>query len=456
MPSVSVLPPSAVKQRFVSFDGSTKVDSFEALPRDNAFFDKDNFEAGRAYISRGAGLSYTPASFARDAVSIDHAFLNSIIDFNEAEQCIEIDAGASLGQLYDFAIEKNLFLATQPGHPRISVGGCIAPDIHGKNQFLDGTFINQVRSLKLFHPAHGVIELSSVREPELFRLTCGAYGLTGNIISCKLNLKKVPSSNAMVTLKPLPSIEALPEQLRQSAAVADFVLSWHDFTLSGSDFGKGFVQEGKFIADESEMSRGRKSAAAQTLSAAARASFVLPVFNPITIKLMNMMYGARCGAAGASFKMSLFDSIFPIQNSKELYFKFFGAGGFHEYQVVVPESNFSQYVIGVKNFLAKNRIPITLASGKLFAGQQDLLRFSGNGICFALNFARSAESPKFLAYLDKLLLECGGIPNIIKDSRLPLEIVQSAYPEYDKFRRLLREFDPQRIYKSELSERLGL
>ena len=456
MPSASVLPARIENQRFVSFDGSTRVAASCAHPEDNSFFEKGSFEPGRFYIARGAGLSYTPASFADGAVSIDHSCLSKIIDFNESGKWIEIEAGASLGQLYDFAIQKNLFLATQPGHPRISVGGCIAPDIHGKNQFLDGTFINQVLSLKLFHPAHGLIELSADSDPELFRLTCGAYGLTGNIVSCKLNLKKIPSSNAKVTLKPLESIELLPSQLRKSAAEADFVLSWHDFTRAGSEFGKGFVQEGKFTAEIAESIRSPKLAADQSLNAAGRGSFVIPVFNPITVKLMNLMYGARCGSAGASFNMSLFDSIFPIQNSKELYFKFFGAAGFHEYQVVVPESNFLQYIDGVKNYLSKNKISITLASGKLFAGKQDLLRFSGDGICFALNFARSSQSPKFLSYLDKLILDCGGIPNIIKDSRLPRELIEKAYPECDRFRRLLREFDSKRIYKSELSERLGL
>src|SRR6185503_14318035 len=105
-----------------------------------------------------------------------------------------------------------------------------------------------------------------------------------------------------------------------------------------------------------------------------------------------------------------------------------------EYQVVVPEANFLEYAAGVKEYLSKSHIPITLASAKLFAGKQDLLRFTADGICFALNFSRSERSPDFLSYLDKLLMKCEGIPNIIKDSRLSAQTVADCYPEYEKFR----------------------
>lgn len=441
-------------KQFVSFDGSTKISSQEITPKSSDFFlhERLPFPA----IARGAGLSYAAASFGEGVVSLDNSTLTNVLEFKQDEQWIEVQAGMSLGQLYNFLIDKNLFLATQPGHPRISLGGCIAPDIHGKNQFLDGTFINQICQIKLFHPEHGILELSPQNEPDLFRLSCGGYGLTGIILSCKLKLKKIPSSLAEVRLHPISRLEELPARLRESAARSDFILSWHDFTLKGNDFGKGFIQEGQFIAAEPDSKSKSKIAAEQSLDSASRGNFIVPVFNPLSIKLMNMLYGGRCRNGGSKFTMSLFESIFPIQNSKELYFKFFGRPGFHEYQVVVPEENFMQYMDGIKSYLSKHPLPITLASSKLFAGQSDLLRFSGNGICFALNFQRNRESVNFLNYLDKILLECRAIPNIIKDSRLSPDIVAAAYPEYEKFRRQLNDFDPKRLFRSELSERLAL
>lgn len=443
-------------RQFISFDGSTRLNGFEARPENYRYLNELN--SNSALISRGAGLSYSAASFGESVCSIDQAQFDRILSFNKEEKWIEVEAGISLGKLYDFLIEHDLFLATQPGHPRITVGGCVAPDIHGKNQFMDGTCINQVLSVKLFHPTHGILDLSPDNEPELFRLTCGAYGLTGNIISCKLKLKSIPSNMAEVTLRPLARIENLASVLRASADKADFIFSWHDFNARGQNFGKGFVQEGRFLSDAPQAASilaKQKKAAAQTLNAETRGALPFPIFNPLSVALMNTVYGAK-GSSECSFEMSLFDSIFPIQNVKELYFKFFGSAGFHEYQVVIPVENFGSYVEGIRYALQKHDIPITLASAKLFSGKQDLLRFTGDGICFAINFSRGTEANKLLKELDDLVIRCAGVPNIIKDSRLSKDVVAACYPEYDRFRSLLKQFDSKRMYRSELSERLGL
>jgi decaprenylphospho-beta-D-ribofuranose 2-oxidase len=66
------------------------------------------------------------------------------------------------------------------------VGGCIAADVHGKNAAQDGTFISQVQSICLFHPSHGLVEVSPATANDLFRATCGGFGLTGIIVTARL------------------------------------------------------------------------------------------------------------------------------------------------------------------------------------------------------------------------------------------------------------------------------
>lgn len=438
---------------FVSFDGGVKAKGTLQCPDRYRFWSPSNFSTPS--ISRGAGLSYSAASFGEGVTSIDHKHFNRIIEFRPEERTIEVEAGMTLGDLYAFVARHNLFLSTQPGHPRITIGGCIAPDVHGKNQFRDGTFISQVLELTLFHPHHGFIRLSPTREPDLFRLTCGGYGLTGNIISAKLMLKAIPSTMAEVRMIPVEDIATLPEKLRESAGRADFVYSWHDFDIRGDQFGSGFIQEGRFI-DAPGDQKNIITAGTQTLSSEDRGNWGVNLFNKASIRAINNLYGARAKFNGAPMRVSLFDSIFPIQKSKELYFKFFGSAGFYEYQLLVPAENFAPLAASIKRWLHQHDLIVTLASAKLFGGKQDLLRFSGEGVCICLDLPAGGKSHEFLPFLDNLTLELGGIPNIIKDSRLPRKVVQSAYPQYEKFKSLLLDFDPQRIYQSELSKRMGL
>ena len=85
-----------------------------------------------------------------------------------------------------------------------------------------------------------------------------------------------------------------------------------------------------------------------------------------------------------------------------------------------------------------------------------LLRFCGDGICFALNFPRVRGALELMRDLDFSLGEVGGRPNIIKDSRLPQTTVVAAYPQYSRFRSILHAWDPNRLFRSELTDRLGL
>ncbi len=134
----------------------------------------------------------------------------------------------------------------------------------------------------------------------------------------------------------------------------------------------------------------------------------------------------------------------------------FGRRGFIEYQVIVPRDRAEVYVRGLQSLLARGGLPSVLVSMKLFKGTQRLLRFEGDGACVTLYLARTNSAADVLPVLDELAVKTGSIPNIIKDSRLPLSAVRSLYPEYDLFRTALRSYDPERLLRSELSERLGL
>ena len=154
-------------------------------------------------------------------------------------------------------------------------------------------------------------------------------------------------------------------------------------------------------------------------------------------------------------QISLFNALYPIER-KLKYYDLFGQLGFHEYQVVIPHSKIDFFIKQLREILKKDNYAITLASAKAFREKNSLLRFTGDGVCFALNFPRNHKAKALLSYLDALTIEAQGIPNIIKDSRLPRVVIDSCYKDADRFRKLLLDFDPKRLFRSELSNRLEL
>jgi decaprenylphospho-beta-D-ribofuranose 2-oxidase len=441
----------AAPKRFVSFDGGVALDGHHLRPEHYRFFDPARFPA--APIPRGAGLSYAAASFADGAHTIDHAAFSRILAFSPADRTVTVEAGTTLGALAAFTLPRGLYLAVQPGHPVITVGGCVAADVHGKNHFRDGTFLSQVLSLTLFHPAAGTLTLSPQHDPDLFQLTCGGYGLTGNILSVTLRLQSIPSPVVRVHAQPVDDLLQLPHLLAAASQSADLVYTWHDFTRTGDAFGRGVLTSGTFATDLPP-SGPIAIPPPNPLSADTRGNWRAPFFNPFTTAPFNRLYGTALRRSRPRL-VPLYAFLFPVHD-KQAYFKLFGRPGFFEFQHVIPTARFPDYVAAVRQRLARHPLPVTLASAKLFRGQQDLLRFSGTGICMAINLPRSAGALDFARFLDDLLPDLGAIPNIIKDSRLPQSVVARAYPEYETFRDRLRTFDPHRLYRSELSQRLQL
>lgn len=408
-------------------------------------------------ISRGAGLSLSAASFAADSISVSHEKFGRILDFHSDTGDVEVEAGIRLFELHNFLISKGYYLAIQPGHGQISIGGCIAADIHGKNQLKDGTFLEQVISLKLFHPSHGILELSRELNSEIFFLTCGGYGLTGHILSVKLKTQSLPAQVVVTRTEAFSNIDSGLHLLNDMASSVDFVHSWHDFSRPGRKYGSGMVFMSNFerIARDGGIPFTAKPAFPKSLGNKIRMPAAQVLVNRLSIRALNNIYKKINVTNTVGKRIDIADALFPIHQLQGYYF-FLGRNGFHEYQVILPKNIAADFLKQLGDVAAGLKIPITLASGKVFGGRQDLLRFSGEGICFAINFLRCGQANKLLEWLDSNLVLYGGKPNLIKDSRLPRQIAEACYPEIDKFRSLLRNFDSKRLFRSELSERLFL
>jgi decaprenylphospho-beta-D-ribofuranose 2-oxidase len=102
-------------------------------------------------IARGAGLSYCPASFGADALSIDVTRFDRMLAYDASSGEVEVEPGLSIGALVGFLAARGRYLPALPGYPSITVGGCMAFDVHGKSQFHSGNFADWVVDFDLAH-----------------------------------------------------------------------------------------------------------------------------------------------------------------------------------------------------------------------------------------------------------------------------------------------------------------
>jgi decaprenylphospho-beta-D-ribofuranose 2-oxidase len=404
---------------------------------------------GASYIAQGAGVSYVPASFGTGSKVINLKAFDRILAFDAEARTVTVEAGASIGKLYDFLLPYGLAVPVQPGHPSITVGGCIAFDVFGKNQTKEGLFDSCVEELELFHPAHGTLKVSRTENSELFELTCGGFGLTGIVVSAKLRLKPIPGPWVNVEHLPAKSIAETFDLLRKYRNSADMLYSWND--LNGRKRGRGFVVVGRFEPGETK----HLPPANFPHNLTPPSKRMPAAWNGLTVPLLNRAYYFANVKLRPRQRVAFGAFSYPVAN-KTFYYRLFGAKGFWEQQLLVPRETETAYLEAFDRCLARHRVPVALTSCKIFTGKQSYLRFGGEGAVLSIDVPRTAAAERFFMELDELNVGHGVRGNLAKDSRLPLSVVRRQYPEYERFRARLRELDPQRTFRSQLSERLEL
>ncbi len=433
----------------VSFDGG--VAAATRLTRPDRYRHLEAPDPGEPRIVRGGGYSYAAAGFGAGALVQDARAFDRVLSFDGEAGTLECEAGVTLEKLHALLTPRGFYLPAQPGYPRITLGGCVAADVHGKNQAKDGNFGKSILGLRLFHPRHGFLDLGP--GDEAFELTRGGLGLTGHIVSLRLRLARLPSACVDSKRQRISDVSETLPLLEAAGEKAPFLYTWQDFTAKAAAFGRGFLYSGSF-ASEDHPAPFRKSRY-PAIDAASRARFGFPFFNRWTTPAFNSAYNAAQGWSTPDRRLAFFDFLFPVAR-KVAYFRLFGRRGFHESQLLLPKAAFLPFVRELQRFLVEHQTPITLASAKLFEGEPRFVRFDGKGLCLALNFPRGPAAEPLLRFLDAAVIHHGGRPNVMKDSRLGPATVRACYPEYEGFKEALHRFDPARIYRSEVSARLLL
>ncbi|MBV9890306.1 MAG: FAD-binding oxidoreductase [Rhizobacter sp.] len=431
--------------RFVTFDGHVSISTRHQRPDRYRHLE---LALGRApRIARGGGYSYSAASFGPDVIVQEMRAFDRLLDHDGGER-LRVEAGATLLQCTQWARGRGMHLPVLPGYPLITVGGCIAADVHGKNPARDGTFSDWVEALTIYHPDRGYQQVSRADNAKTFAATCGGFGTTGVIVDATLRLQKLPAGCVTVEAHEVESLEQAAQWMARSAN-SDFVYSWHDGAGRGPRFGRGLVFAGRW-------SEGPPSSPARfrAMTANSRGALPIALWNRWTVAAANAIFQRR-GAARVARSMSPFDAAFPFAR-QTLYHRLYGRPGLAEVQVLVPHTGIDGFVASLREVIHRNEAPTVMLSMKPFRGRQTSLSMAGEGVLVAVDVARTRSCAAFLDALDDLVIGHGAQPNVTKDSRLPRAVAARTLPSYEAFRAALRTIDPERLHRSELSERLGV
>jgi FAD/FMN-containing dehydrogenase len=411
----------------------------------------------RSYICRGLGRSYGDSAVNRDEGVILQTGLNRFLDFDEATGVLECEAGVSFAEIMDVFLPRGWFLKTTPGTKYVTVGGAIAADVHGKNHHRDGSFGNFVLSLELLTAAGEVLSCSPSENEDVFWATIGGMGLTGVVLSARIQLAEVESAYCKVRYRRTANLDESLDFFESTDRDYRHSVAWVDCLASGKSLGRSVLMLGNEAAAAELPPRLRNRPLTIPAKRGKSVPFCFPgvVLNSYSVRAFNWLFYAR---HRDGHRFVDYDTYFYPLDAVSHWNRVYGKRGFIQYQALFPPQTSRRGLIELLEVIAKSRKASFLAVLKRSGpASQGMLSYLRPGHTLALDFKNTGEDLRRLVqHLDNLVLKHGGRLYLAKDAMTSPEAFRCMYERLDEFRKVKRRIDPDNRFASSQARRLGI
>ncbi len=410
-------------------------------------------------IVRGQGRSYGDAALNENGNVVLSERINRFIEFNPDTGLLRAEPGVTLEEIISVCLPHGWFLPVTPGTKFVSLGGCIAADVHGKNHFRDRSFAAAVQAFELLTADGAHLPCTRDNNSELFYATLGGMGLTGIIGEVTMQLRRVDSAWMQVRQRKSPDLERVFADLAEGEADDEYRVAWIDCLARGRRLGRSVTMTARHArADELPAARH-----ARPLEVAPRRARTFPFdlpswfLNSVSIGAFNRYYYAREGMRGGPF-FSDYDRYFYPLDAIAHWNRMYGKRGFVQYQCVLPLDGAFEGMRDILERLSRSRRPSFLAVLKRLGEESGgLLSFPMPGYTLALDLPlRGRKLLPLLDELDRIVIERGGRVYLAKDARLSRDAFRAMYPRLDEWLAVKKHIDPDNRFTSSLARRLGL
>lgn len=397
---------------------------------------------------RGNGRSYGDASLGEHMVSVlPH---QGIIAFDEEAATITCKGGTLLADILKVIIPKGFFLPVVPGTKYVSVGGAIACDIHGKNHEKDGTFGDHVLEMTLQNADGSEKTITPESDPTWFAMTCGGMGLTGIVLTTKIQLIRISSLEVRTETI---TTSLLTEELGQPFLenTSKYSVGWIDALNSDGDFWPIVYSFGEHVVEENPA-----FPLAYRPPKPKNVPFYMPHFllSQGRMRFYNKRHYKKSIATASHIGLEpYFWPLDHLDNWNRIY----GRNGFIQYQLVVPDNSGTAGLRAIFHKILKAPIPPYLIVFKRFgAGHPERpLSFPIEGYTLAIDLKMHPDLLPFLDELDQMIIEMSGRVYLGKDARMSPESFNQMYPDIEQFKAFIQKEQGEK-FSSALSDRLGL
>ncbi|MFE9425337.1 FAD-dependent oxidoreductase [Kitasatospora sp. NPDC006697] len=396
----------------------------------------------RGALARGAGCSYGDA--AQNTGGLVLAPAGDGIRLDEGGGTVRAAGAATFRQILAATVPRGLLLPVLPGTARLTLGGAVAADVHGKNQRTDGSLAHWLESVELLDGTGRLRYLTPGQEE--FRATVGGMGLTGVVLAATVRLIPISGTRLTVSSRRAGDLDALLAEL--DGARSRYTVAWIDTTATGPALGRGIVDLGDHLDEPDGLDYD---------PAPGPRAPRLPVgpFTPLTARAFNSLWYRKAPRerTGTQSLSAFFHRLDAVRD----WNRALGPRGFLQYQFAVPDGQHGVLAEVLTELRRAGAAPFLGTVKRFGPGSGCPLSFPLPGWSLAVDLP--AGGPGLRAALDRLdrrVAEAGGRIYLAKDARLGRPAFEAMYGPLTDWRAARARLDPDETMRSDLGRRLGL
>jgi FAD/FMN-containing dehydrogenase len=422
---------------------------------------------GLTVTARGAGRSYNDAALNGGGIVLDLSRMNRILKWESSTGEIIAEPGVTLKQLWQRIVSDGWWPPVVSGTMLTTLGGCLAANIHGKNNFRMGPIGEHVLEFTAILPTGARVTCSPKRNAELFYAMIGGLGMLGIFASIKLRMKRIHSGLLEVSARPSHDIHEHLQDLLENAPGTDYIVGWLDATARGRALGRGQIHAARYLHE------GEDPDAARTLLLENQ---MLPsrIFGVFPKSLLHYFMRPLMTNLGTSlvntgkYMASLLPHMFR-QPHAAFHFLLdyvpnwelaYGRGGLIQYQSFIPRGTAEAAWTEMLALSHRRGLPSYLGVTKRHRPDRFLLSHAVDGFSLAFDFkitnGNRAALGSMLQDFDQIVTAAGGRFYFAKNSETSAQTAARFLgpTTISAFKRLKRRCDPDGLLESNLYRRL--
>ena len=408
-----------------------------------------------AVLGRGLGRAYGDAAQCAGGLVIS---TDRLQDCSEPAGVMDVAAGVSIHDLLLRSVPAGYFVPVTPGTRYVSMGGALASDIQGKNHHADGALSAHTESMDLVLADGTRVTVTPDSDPDLFWATAGGMVLTGIITVARIRMRPIESSRLRVDTLRAEDLDDLIAAMYEADSTHRYSVAWVDTLARGKKLGRSVLTVGDFASADELPVKQRSNPLAYDPTSPLTAPKVVPelALNRWSVAAFNEMWFRKAPKRRVDELQTIATFFHPLDGVNDWNY-IYGKRGFLQYQVIVPDGHEDVLRRLLEQF-ADSRCPVFLAVLKRFGPEgPSPITFALKGWTLALDIP--TDVPGLSALLDGMdedVAAAGGRIYLTKDSRMSPETFRAMYPKAKEFAVVRDRVDPERKFRSDLSERLGL